>query len=202
MLPLFSLALLIISIVIHEVAHGLAALSQGDHTAQYQGRLTLNPIKHIDPIGSILVPLMCAILPGSIMFGWAKPVPYNPYNMRNGRWSELWVAFAGPLSNITIALILGLTLRFFGAGMPESTITLMAIAVLTNIVLAVFNLVPLPPLDGSKILFNLLPEHTEKLRDFFERYGLFATLIFIFFIWQFFTPIIFSLFTLITGLTI
>ncbi len=202
MFSIFSLALLIMSIVIHEVAHGLAALSQGDHTAQYQGRLTLNPLKHIDPIGSIIVPIMCAILPGSIMFGWAKTVPYNPYNMRNGRKSELWVAIAGPLSNIAIALILSLGLRFFGANLPIETIKLIATGVLMNIVLAVFNLVPLPPLDGSKVLFNLLPEQAEKIRDFFEKYGLFATLLFIFFIWQFFTPLIFSIFTLMTGMSI
>lgn len=96
---IFAIAILIMSVVIHEVAHGIAALWQGDVTAKYEGRLTLNPIAHIDPIGSILVPFFCALLPGSLMFGWAKPVPVNPYNFKNKRWGEALVAFAGPLSN-------------------------------------------------------------------------------------------------------
>ncbi len=199
---LFALVILILSIVIHEVAHGLAALSQGDLTAKYEGRLTLNPIKHIDPVGSVLVPLMCLLLPGSIMFGWAKPVPYNPYNLRNGRMSELWVAFAGPLSNVVIALACGSFIRFYGAMLPSATLDILSIAVITNIVLAVFNLVPLPPLDGSKILLSLLLEKAPEIRGFFERYGLFATLFFIFFVWQYFTPVIFTIFSSITGIRI
>lgn len=203
MFSLFSLAILILSIVIHEVAHGLAALSQGDQTAKYQGRLTLNPLKHIDPVGSVIVPLLCAMLPGSMMFGWAKPVPYNPYNMRNGRKSELLVAFAGPASNLIIALFCGLIIRFLGpSGMPVATLTILSATALINIVLAIFNLTPLPPLDGSKILLNLFPKINHKIQDFFEKYGIFATIIFIFFIWQFFTPLIVILFKLITGLSI
>lgn len=187
------------SIVVHEVAHGLAALSQGDQTAKYQGRLTLNPLKHIDPFGSVILPLLFVMTGSNIVFGWAKPVPYNPYNLRNGRWSELWVAFAGPLSNICIALLAGLTIRLLGAGLPEATIEILSIATLINLVLAIFNLVPLPPLDGSKILFSLLPEQTQKLRDVFERYGIFLTIIFIFFVWQFFTPFIMMAFRGIVG---
>lgn len=199
MISLFTLAILIMSIVVHEVAHGLAALSQGDRTAKYAGRLTLNPVSHIDPVGSILVPLICVLLPGSLMFGWAKPVPYNPYNLKNGRMSELWVAFAGPLSNIIIATIAGLTIRFYEMAIPEATVSILATTVLINLVLAVFNLVPLPPLDGSKILFSLFPKFAYKFGHIFQQYGFLATLVFILFFWQFLTPVIIGAFNLLVG---
>ncbi len=200
MSSLFSLAILIMSIVVHEVSHGLAALWQGDRTAEYEGRLTLNPIKHIDPVGSILVPLFCALLPGSLMFGWAKPVPYNPYNLKNGRTSEFLVAFAGPLSNILIAGICALVLRSFGTTLPDATIVILATTILINLVLALFNLVPLPPLDGSKVLANLLPlDASEKLNRFYATYGLFATLFFIFFVWQYFVPVIYWVYKVFVG---
>ncbi len=202
MFILFSIIILALSIIIHEVSHGLAALSQGDLTAKYAGRLTLNPISHIDPIGTILVPLVMFMSGIGVIFGWAKPVPYNPYNLRNGRWSELWVAAAGPLSNILIALVCGLFLRFYGFNLPQGTIELLGYTVLVNIGLAVFNLVPLPPLDGSKILFNLLPEKTQHIRDFLEKYGLFVTLFFIFFLWKFCIPLVTGAFTLITGVSL
>ncbi len=196
----FMLLILIFSVIIHEVAHGLAALSQGDKTAQYQGRLTLNPIPHIDVMGSIIVPLMCYLLPGSLMFGWAKPVPYNPYNLKNGRISEVIVAFAGPLSNICIALLSALAFRGFFGILPQPTLAILSTIVLINLVLAVFNLVPLPPLDGSKILSGLFPELYDKIRFFYERYGLFLTFFFIFFLWQYFTPIIIYMYKLFLGI--
>ncbi len=199
MTGIFSFIILIMSIVVHEVSHGLAAMSQGDLTAKYQGRLTLNPLKHIDLFGSIILPLLFVLSGSNVVFGWAKPVPYNPYNLRNGRWSELWVALAGPLSNICIALACGLTLRFVGMGLPIATIQILSDITLINIVLALFNLVPLPPLDGSKILLSLLPEKANKIREIFEKYGLFLTIFFIFFVWKFFTPLIFLVFYAIVG---
>ncbi|HEY4500581.1 MAG TPA: site-2 protease family protein [Candidatus Paceibacterota bacterium] len=102
---IFSLIVLLFSVVIHEISHGYAALFLGDRTAEYAGRLTLNPIKHIDLVGTIILPVISLLLPGSFLFGWAKPVPYNPYNLRNQRWGEAIVAAAGPLSNILLALI-------------------------------------------------------------------------------------------------
>jgi Zn-dependent protease len=201
MSSLFNLAILIISIIVHEVSHGLAALWQGDHTAQYQGRLTLNPLKHIDPVGSIVVPLLCALLPGSLMFGWAKPVPYNPYNLKNGRTSEFLVAFAGPFSNILIALLGALALRSFGMTLPDSTVSILSMTILINLVLALFNLVPLPPLDGSKILSNILPfSASQELNRFYSTYGLFATFFFIFFVWQYFVPVIFWVYKIFVGI--
>ncbi len=199
MLFIFSIAILIMSVVIHEFAHGIAALWQGDPTAKLSGRLTLNPIKHIDPVGSIAVPLICAILPGSIMFGWAKPVPFNPYNLRNRKWGEAIVAGAGPLSNILIALILSLIIRFFIPVLSQPVVELFILAILTNLVLAIFNLVPLPPLDGSKILYSLFPAKMSRFIAIFERYGLMFTIIFIFAFVQVLDPIIWALFKLLIG---
>ncbi len=199
MLVLFSIAILIISVVIHEFAHGVAALWQGDPTAKLSGRLTLNPVSHIDPVGSIAVPLLCAILPGSVMFGWAKPVPFNPYNLRNRKWGEAIVAFAGPLSNICIAVILGLFIRFFHFSLAPQLIELFVVTILTNLVLAIFNLVPLPPLDGSKIMYALFPAKMSRFIALFERYGLVFTIIFIFAFVQVLDPVIWAAFKLIVG---
>ncbi|MSR87649.1 MAG: site-2 protease family protein [Candidatus Zambryskibacteria bacterium] len=198
----FQILILIMSIVIHEVSHGYAARHLGDRTAEYEGRLTLNPLKHLDPIGSLLVPLFSYIL-GGFIIGWAKPVPYNPYNLRPGRWSEAIVAGAGPLSNIAIALIFGVLLRGALSGevgwASPAFIEITSIIVLINIILAVFNLMPVPPLDGSKILFALFPAHFTQFRAFFERYGLVLLIFFVFFIWQLIFPLVVLLFSLIAG---
>jgi Zn-dependent protease len=195
----FQIAILVMSVVIHEVSHGYAASLLGDQTARYQGRLTLNPIKHIDPVGSVIVPSISYFL-GGFIFGWAKPVPYNPYNLRPGRWSEAMVAVAGPASNVILAIIFGLLLRL-GVGSP-AFVQITSIIVLINIILAIFNMVPIPPLDGSKILFALFPNKLFQIRGFFEKYGLVLVLFFIFFLWQFIFPVIVLLFRLITGFAI
>ena len=202
---IFQIAVLIMSVVIHEVSHGYAASFLGDETARYQGRLTLNPIKHLDFVGSILVPSISYFL-GGFIFGWAKPVPYNPYNLRPGRWSEAAVAAAGPASNIILALIFGILLRVT-ISMETSWATpafvqVTAMIVFINILLAIFNLMPIPPLDGSKLLFALFPDKLFQIRGFFERYGLILVLFFIFFLWQFISPVIGILFRLITGVAI
>jgi Zn-dependent protease len=198
---IFQIAILIMSVVIHEVSHGYAASYLGDETARWEGRLTLNPVKHLDFVGSIIVPTLAYTM-GGFIFGWAKPVPYNPYNLRPSRWSEAIVAGAGPLSNIALALIFGLLLRS-GVTMGWATepfIEITAIIVFINIVLALFNLMPIPPLDGSKLLFAVLPEKALVLREFFERYGLILVILFIFFFWRFLLPVIVALFSLITGI--
>jgi len=201
---IFSIAILIMSVVIHEVAHGYAALWLGDVTAKYAGRLTLNPIKHIDPVGSIILPVVMALLPGNLIFGWAKPVPYNPYNLKNQRWGELIVAAAGPLSNIILALIFGILIRFSPVlGLPQSFVEISVTVVLINLILAIFNLIPVAPLDGSKILYSLLPEDKARaFADFTQRYGIFLLICFIFVLWQFIIYIVFFLAQLITGLPI
>lgn len=185
------------SIVIHEVSHGYAASLLGDQTARYQGRLTLNPVRHLDPVGSFIVPALSYFL-GGFIIGWAKPVPYNPYNLRPGRWSEAVVAGAGPLSNIVVALIFGLFLHVYPYN-PALT-SIISLIVFINIILAVLNLMPIPPLDGSKLLFALFPEKLLEFRKFFEQYGLVLVLFFVFFLWQFIFPFAVMSFRLITGL--
>src|SRR3989344_6370031 len=199
---IFVVAVIMMSAVIHEVMHGVAAERLGDPTARLQGRITLNPISHLDPMGSIILPLVLVLTNAPILFGWAKPVPYNPHNLRPGRFSEAIVAVAGPVSNIFLALIFGFLLRLGIAGgyASESFIHITSLVVFINILLAVFNLVPIPPLDGSKLLFALFPENTFKLRNFFERYGLMLVILFIFFAWQFIAPIVFYLFRVVTGI--
>ncbi|HMO78843.1 MAG TPA: site-2 protease family protein [Candidatus Paceibacterota bacterium] len=199
---IFSIAILVMSVVIHEVAHGYAALSQGDVTAKYAGRLTMNPIKHIDPFGSIILPIIFALLPGGIILGWAKPVPYNPYNLRNRKWGELIVAIAGPLSNIAIAILFGLLIRFSDLlNLPISVIQISYAIVFMNVILAVFNMIPVPPLDGSKVLFSILPtQYSLKFRANLERYGFFLVLAIVFLAWQFIMPIVRILMKLFTGI--
>src|SRR3989344_483654 len=140
---IFQIAILIMSVVIHEVSHGYAASFLGDQTAKYQGRLTLNPLKHLDFVGSFLVPSVAYFL-GGFIFGWAKPVPYNPYNLKPGRWSEAVVAAAGPASNIALALIFGLLLRA-GVTTSPAFIQITSVIVFINILLASFNYKPAHP---------------------------------------------------------
>jgi Zn-dependent protease len=153
-----SLVILIFSIIIHEVAHGYAANSLGDPTARLSNRLTLNPIPHIDPIGSVAIPALLIFSSSPILFGWAKPVPYNPYNLRNQRWGEALVAVAGSATNLLIAVIFGLVIRFGSAlGLSEAALTLAVSVVFVNVFLGLFNLIPFPPLDGFTTLRAALP---------------------------------------------
>ena len=193
---IFSIIILIFSAVIHEVSHGYVAYMQGDNTAKYAGRLTLNPLKHLELFGSFLLPIMSYFF-GGFIIGWAKPVPYNPYNLRNQRWGEALVAFAGPGMNIFIALVLGLFLRY---GIFIELNDAFATIIFINLILATFNLVPIPPLDGSKILFSILPNNFYEIRQFLERNGLYIMIFFVFFLWQFILPLVYFEFSLITDL--
>lgn len=203
---IFSIVILIFSVVIHEVSHGYAALALGDETAKHAGRLTLNPIKHLDPFGSLILPTLSYLL-GGFIFGWAKPVPYNPYNLRDQKKGPAYVALAGPVSNLVLAMFFGILIRIL---VPLSTqasglflanfITIASTIVLLNLILAVFNLVPVPPLDGSKILFAFLPYRWIEVQHFLERYGFMILLIFIFFLSQWILPIVVYSFRLITGI--
>lgn len=194
-LTIFQLAVLLFSVMIHEIAHGVVALRLGDTTARDQGRLTLNPLVHIDPFGSIILPVLLFISSGgAFVFGWAKPVPYDPRFLTNPKRGAGLIALAGPVSNLVVAIVLGLFLRFFspllldvGLGMM---IQLMSLIVFINILLAVFNLVPLPPLDGSKVLYALLPDRYYYIERFLEQYGLILLLFFIFFGFDLILPIV------------
>ena len=197
---LFIIIILIMSVVIHEVSHGYAALALGDPTAKYQDRLTLNPLSHLDPVGSFLIPLLGYFM-GGFIIGWAKPVPLNPFNLRNQKWGEALVSIAGPLANIALAVIFGLVIRF-SLGFTQSFLDLAKFVVIINITLAIFNLIPIPPLDGSKILFAFLPYKIQRLRESLEKFGLVLVLIFIFFVWQILNPMISYLFTLLTGVIV
>jgi Zn-dependent protease len=197
---IFQLIILFFSAVVHEVAHGYAALFQGDSTAKYENRLTLNPLRHIDPFGSVILPLMLFLFQSPVLFGWAKPVPFNPYNLRNQKWGEAIVAGAGPAVNIAIALIFGLFIRFGSDLIPETSLFVVEMIVLINILLAVFNLMPIPPLDGSKILFSLLPNTATRFRRIMEQYSMFFVILFIFVLWPYIFPVILVLFGWITGI--
>lgn len=152
------IAALVLSVVIHEMAHGHAANWLGDPTARLAGRLSPNPLVHLDPLMSVIIPGFLIISGSPILFGAAKPVPYNPYNFRNQRWGEAIVAVAGPLSNIAIALIFAALIRSADLlGLSQSFVELAISVIALNIFLALFNMVPIPPLDGSKILPRLLP---------------------------------------------
>lgn len=149
---------LIISVIIHEMAHGYAAEWQGDPTARLQGRLSPNPLVHLDPFMSVILPGLLLVTGSPILFGAAKPVPYNPYNFRNQRWGEAIVAAAGPLSNIVIAIVFAVLIRFSDLlALSQTFVQLSFTIIILNIFLAFFNLVPIPPLDGSKILPKFLP---------------------------------------------
>ena len=209
LLFLTFIAVLLFSVIIHEVSHGVVAYMLGDPTAKLMGRLTLNPIPHIDPFGTIIVPLLLMVpalfgMP-TVIFGWAKPVPYNPYNLRYQRWGGAIVGLAGPAANFLLALTFGLALRFIDVDSALSPLFPIAlvfgIIVYLNLLLGIFNLLPIPPLDGSKILFAL-PGMPRELEQFLTRYGFFLLILFIFFGFQLILPIIAGAFQLITGYSV
>lgn len=210
----FYFLTLVYSVIIHEVSHGMMALWLGDLTAKYADRLNLNPLKHIDPFGSVILPILLAISTG-FAFGWAKPVPYNPYNLRNQKWGPTWVALAGPASNLLLATVAALIAkllplpllvktdilsRFVGvisgradflerfsllAAALSGSLSgiffgLLLLVIFWNVVLACFNLLPVPPLDGSKLLYAIVPMR-ERTVFILEQYGLFLLIFVIFF---------------------
>jgi len=199
---LFFLVILIFSIIIHEIAHGYALPIS---TARLAGRLTLNPVPHIDPLGSVLLPaIMLFGSGGTFAFGWAKPVPYNPYNLSNFKWGTIAVGLAGVLANLLLAIIFGIMLRFNSElGItPGPFAEMLATIVFLNIVLAVFNMIPFPPLDGAKVLFAFLPIRFQWIHDYLEQNWLIFIVFVIFFAQYIISPISSFLFRLITGVGI
>jgi len=169
-ITIFTLIVLLFSVVIHEVAHGSVALYLGDSTAKYAGRLTLNPLKHLDPLGTIMLLV--------VGFGWAKPVPINPFNFRDKKWGPLKVAIAGPAVNFLIAILFGLAIRFINLSSIQEN--LFGTISGYNFILGIFNLIPIPPLDGSHILFSFLPDTFAKFKFLFYQYGSLILILFIF----------------------
>ena len=175
-----SLAVFSLAVAVHEYAHGLTAYWLGDRTAKYAGRLTLNPLAHIDPLGTILLPIILLITGSPVIFGWAKPVPINYWGLRNPKKDIIWVGLAGPLANIGAAVILGLLMKI-NLGLSAFFVILIKQAILINLVLAVFNLIPIPPLDGSRILIGLLPSGAVKQYARVERWGFLILFILLYF---------------------
>lgn len=209
----FYLVILLYTVIMHEVAHGVVALWLGDKTAQYAGRLTMNPVSHVDFMGSVFVPLIMFFTTG-FAFGWAKPVPYNPYNLRSQKWGPVVVAFAGPGSNFLLAFVAAILahilplnraerqdifLRFWdiihqvgnfsdrwgsfadaiAGSLPGIFFGFLLMVIFWNVLLGVFNLVPIPPLDGSKLLYPLLSLRPQTIL-FLEQYGFVFLLLIIF----------------------
>jgi Zn-dependent protease len=178
--------------------HGFVADQLGDPTAKNAGRLTLNPIKHLDPIGSVILPFILVITGSPFVFGWAKPVPYNPNNLNDRKYGDAKVAAAGPLANLSMAIIFSIMFRFLD---PLSMFAqLVSVIIVVNLVLMIFNLVPIPPLDGSKILATFLPSKLRmKLMYMDARLSMLLVFIFIFFGYGLIWPVVYWLFRLFTG---
>jgi Zn-dependent protease len=202
--------MLLVGFPVHEFAHALAAFRLGDSTAKFMGRLTLNPIAHFDPLGGII--LAVSFIGAGFGFGWAKPTPVNPVNLAGGRRGEAMVAAAGPLSNLVLATAVALPLRYINgnpelaAQIPEMLYLILALFVYINLILMLFNLLPIPPLDGSKVLFAFLsPRLAWQWRPILEQYG-FILIILLFFLppgnsigGRILFPILDALFDLLVG---
>jgi len=227
-ITLLIIAAVIISAILHEYAHGWVAYKLGDHTAKNAGRLTLNPIPHLDPVGSILVPLLLAFSPSPAIIAWAKPVPYNPNNLNDPKYGDLKVALGGPGTNFILALFFGLVARFlplaitlksniisglFSANFEMvlnvlqgnilgSVFLLSIVMCFVNLILMIFNLIPIPPLDGSKVLMSFLPWQWQAKFQSIEPYGIFIILALLFFfgLGRLITILFLVLFRLIVGL--
>ena len=196
---IFQIVVLLFSVVIHEVSHGVMALKLGDDTAKNMGRLTLNPIPHLDPIGSVLLPLILIATGSPFIIGWAKPVPYNPMKLyKDFKYGPLKVALMGPGSNLVLALIVGLVIRLGGGFLSPVAMALLVQIVFINVLLAVFNLIPIPPLDGSKILTVLLPPELSRGLQSIEAGGIML----VFILLMFFGEAIFYVTTLLSALII
>lgn len=203
-LSIFYFLVLIISIIVHEVAHGIAAEREGDPTARMLGRITLNPLKHIEWFGSVILPLVLILSKAGFVVGWAKPVPYNPDNLKRGKKSVAIVAIAGIVVNLSIAIFFGLLIRLAPFAHIYSTgfFEIASIIVLVNIVLALFNAIPIAPLDGFRFLGAILPFKYERQMQALEKYSLPILIIFLFWGWKFVAPLAFKIFTLLTGITL
>jgi Zn-dependent protease len=200
-----SLIILLFSVIIHEIAHGTVAYALGDPTAKNAGRLTLNPISHLDPVGSILLPgillWMSSLYGGQFVFGWAKPVPVNPLNYTDRRWGQLKVGIAGVAVNFLIAVIFSLLFRFAvnSPYVTEEFLVIISLVAVYNFLLGMFNLLPFPPLDGSHVLFSLMGGRFPRLKFFLEKFGTYILLFLIFLGLDWISTFSLFLFSIISG---
>ena len=200
LLPVFYIVVILYSVTIHEVSHGLMANSLGDSTAKNLGRLSLNPLKHLDLFGSIILPFFLYLTTG-FAFGYAKPVPYNPSNLNDRKMGPVKVAMAGPASNFILALLFGITLRFMPDVFSSSLVPeLFSRIVMLNLVLGVFNMFPIPPLDGHWLLMAFLPPRMDAIKVWIYRNSFILFPLFLIVFMVFVSPLIYWLFRLITGM--
>lgn len=201
-LSFVSIIILIVSVILHEVAHGYMAERLGDPTARLLGRLTLNPIPHIDMVGSILLPILFVLSGSPVVFGYAKPVPYNSRNIRGSVFRERYggalIAVAGPMVNIFLAIVFGLVIRW--VPLTPELIQFFLVIVVVNCSLALFNLIPVPPLDGHHILSALLPSSMRQTYEQLYRYSFIMLFIVAFVLWKFVSPLVAVTARGITGL--
>jgi Zn-dependent protease len=176
-IPIFIIVVLIFSAIVHEYMHGWMANELGDPTAKNAGRLTLNPLAHLDLWGSVIMPILLYYTTGFI-FGYAKPVPYNPYNLRDPKYDPVKVALAGPLSNLVLAIFFGLFIRFVPIG-NDMLVQLLSVVVEINLILFIFNILPIPQLDGSRVIFPFLPRGIQQFYIRTEALGTFIALLFV-----------------------
>jgi Zn-dependent protease len=198
---IFIVVVFVYSVVIHEVSHGAVAYALGDDTAKNLGRLTLNPFKHLDIFGSVLLPLFLIIVKAPFVFGYAKPVPYNPLNLRDQKYGPAKVAFAGPAANLALAALFGIILRLLPPSLEIQALpALLSFIVQINLLLAIFNLMPISPLDGHWLLLTFLPDRFASFKLFILRYNLIIFIIFLFFIFPLiYQHLIYPLFRVIVG---
>lgn len=168
---IISLSLFFLAVIIHEYAHGWVAWKLGDPTAKMAGRLTLNPLAHIDPVGTIFLPIILLVTHSPVIFGWAKPVPVDFRSLRNPKKDMIWVGLAGPAANILLAILLSFVLKLFLLSGNVVFSFILNMAIIINLVLAVFNILPIPPLDGSRVMMGLLPRDLARQYAKLEPYG-------------------------------
>ena len=193
------IATVLFCITLHEAMHAFTAHWLGDDTAQMQGRLTLNPIKHIDPFLTIAMPVLLALV-GAPPLGAAKPVPFNPYRVKYEEFGAALVAAAGPLTNFGLALIGGIILRLFGAALPELVLLSILTFVVVNLSFFVFNMIPFPPLDGSRVLYAFAPEPLQRVMGQIEAFGLAGFLLFFLLLFPTISPVVGSVVNSLLGL--
>ena len=187
----FSIIILVLSIMFHELAHGTVADKLGDPTPRLHGRLTLNPFAHLELLGSVVVPLLCIVSGSGFIIGWAKPVPFNPAQLKYKRWGPALVALAGPVMNISIAILCAIAFRiFYATGLNMPLVAMLAQVVVINISLAVFNLIPIPPLDGHHILGALIPKFRLLSNQLMSRYGILILILVLFFAGSIISPVV------------